>query len=423
MRCLVAALRAVEPGALVARTLATVNPSRVDSCLAVGKAAGAMADAARQWKRSTGRPWESELVVAPWDRSSASTANNRVPGDHPIPGTRSGDAADAVGRLIGSMDGERGLLLLLSGGTSSLIGAPVPGITDLSLATIFREVLASGLAIHEANAVRKRFLRWGAGRLAQVLHPSPVLALALSDVPYDEPGSIGSGPVTPDPLTAADVEQLVSRAGLGLPADALALLSAQRRGSEPETPKPGDPYFDDVEFRVIGDNQLACRAAAAQALSGGWPVAEAGEALHGEAREAGARFARRLIAAAGRGPVALVSGGETVVALGANHGTGGRNHEFALAAARELNGHPDIVVLACGTDGRDGGTAAAGALVDGHTWTRVGNGDAVMARHDTGTALAAIGAAMITGPTGTNVMDLAIGLAGPGVRDATAMAR
>jgi glycerate-2-kinase len=280
------------------------------------------------------------------------------------------------------------------------------------------------------NAVRRRFLCWGAGRLAVALAPARVHVVVASDVPGDDLATIGSGPCHPDPLTADDVVHLLERVSLHahLPRALRDHLEQVRRGALPETPKPGDPVFAGVRHEVVVGNRQALEGAARCARAQGLAPQVADEPLAGEASACGERIARALLAVRARqrreraAPTAcMLWGGETTVTLGNGlTGRGGRSQELALAAARVLGdagaAAHGIALLAAGTDGRDGPTDAAGAMVAGSTWDAIaragGNPAAALARHDAYPALARAGALVRTGPTGTNVMDVVIALVG-----------
>jgi hydroxypyruvate reductase len=312
--------------------------------------------------------------------------------------------------------------VLLSGGTSSLIAAPEAGITAAELAALYRLLLHSGLDIRAMNQVRKRFSRWGGGKLARALAPAHVRVYAVSDVIGDDLGAIGSGPCMPDPATALDVRLLLERAGLWrrIPASARRLVISAEGGTAPETPKPGESTFGRVTSEVIASNRLALDAAARRAVDSGVSASVMEAPIEGEASAVGEELATALLRAHSRGdsarPNCIIWGGETTVTLGESPGSGGRCQELALAAARVLDGGPDgLALLAAGTDGRDGPTDAAGAIVDSRTWSSIkaGGRDPVgdLARHNAYPALEAAGALLRTGHTGTNVMDVVIGLA------------
>jgi glycerate-2-kinase len=298
---------------------------------------------------------------------------------------------------------------------------------EADLTALYEMLLGSGLDIHQMNAVRKRFSRWAAGRLALGLAPSAIHCLAISDVPGDELGVIGSGPCVPDPTRAADVIELLRKADLEtrLSAEQRQYLKAVAQGTIPETPKPSHPAFAHVTARVIGSNDLALRGALEHARSLGVTPEIASEPLGGDAAAAGKRLAHQLIEARRQQPQSprcLLWGGETTVTLstGQDPRGGGRSQELALAAARELDAAGEdargIVLLAAGTDGRDGATNAAGACVDSGTWSAIAHGGrdpaAALARHESNGALASAGAHTLipAAATGTNVSDVAVGV-------------
>jgi glycerate 2-kinase len=332
--------------------------------------------------------------------------------------------------------------VLISGGASSLIGAPLRGMSEADYSHLHDMLLGSGLDIREMNAVRKRFSRWGGGRLALALAPAATYCLAISDVIGDDLSSIGSGPCVPDPYSVKDVIAILQKANLypRLASSFREHLVGTQRGVVPETPKRTHPAFAHVTARVIANNRVALDAAAAKAKEAGVPtVTVADAALEGEAVTAGGALARALIerrAQSGGAASVLICGGETTVVLPVIRNTpivrgrgdagtlppvpvpsGGRCQELALAAARvfaESNGAATgITLLAAGTDGRDGPTDAAGAIVNDTTWgaiTAAGRDPAAaLAAHESYQALDAVGALFRPGATGTNVSDVVIG--------------
>lgn len=378
--------------------------------IAIGKAAPAMAAAADEWQRAAGRGRESGVVVCPADAAADSARFPVIRGDHPVPGPGSAAAAAALLTASHGLTKEDRVLLLLSGGTSSLAAAPIPGLSGSSLRQVFRLLLASGLDIQDSNRIRKRFLLWGGGRLAAALAPARTVALAISDVANDDPATIGSGPVSPDPATAADVVRLLALHDLSLPDDAREALQQVVSGQAPETPKPGAPCFEGVQYEVIAGNRDALEAAAGAASRLGFDTTVHPEGLVGEAAVAGAAIAQQLLSEASTGRRALVLGGETTVSLGTATGVGGRSLELALAAARALAGNQSVLILAAGTDGIDGTSRLAGGLVDGETWRRIPRAAELLAAHDSARALTLADATLATGLTGTNVRDLVIAL-------------
>lgn len=412
-----AALRAADPAAAVASALAErplASPSPVH-VVAIGKAAAGMANAALAVLEATRTPLAGGVIVG----VHAASAGSRLPiciGDHPLPGINSARAADAIALALSGMPAPHQALVLLSGGASSLAAAPAEGITADDLTTLWEFLLRSGQPIGVMNAIRKRCLRWGAGRLAAALAPRPVTVLCISDVIGDDPGTIGSGPCAPDPRSAREVLGILEpmAGSRDIPVSVRRLLERQAAGALPDTLKPGDPTFRNVTTRVIASNRLAVQGVRTRAQALGLSVLAGASDLSGEAREAGTRIGA-FLRAGGDGANCFVWGGETTVTLGVDTtGLGGRCQELALAAAAELEDVPGVALLAAGTDGRDGPTDAAGALVDGTTWARVtGAGrdpEHDLASHDAYHALEAGDALLRTGPTGTNVMDVVIGL-------------
>ncbi|MCC7131184.1 MAG: DUF4147 domain-containing protein, partial [Gemmatimonadales bacterium] len=250
-----------------------------------------------------------------------------------------------------------------------------------------------------------------------------VRAFVLSDVPGDHPADIGSGPCEPDPTTASEIRQLLEtvRATVDVPEVATRLLDRVIRGDLAETPKPGDPGLERVATRIVASNGTALDGAVERAQALGYRVIRHPGLIIGDAAGAGRALVRDALAANAGTGTAWIAGGETTVALGGSPGRGGRCQELALAAARELAAAParrPIVVLAGGTDGRDGPTDAAGAVVDPTTWATIADRgidpERALAGHDAYPALAAAGALLRQGLTGTNVMDVMVALVGEG---------
>ena len=385
--------------------------------IAVGKAAHAMAATAVQELAARGSRVAGGIIVATDAAPAPHPAIESLVADHPIPGERSAHAAGRLGLLCDGVGDGDAILVLISGGASSLVGAPVDGVPTKDLASLHALLLASGLDIARTNLVRKRFSRWGAGRLAVALTPALVLPIILSDVPGDDPAVVASGPCSPDPAMARDVESVIREAGIAsrLPLSLGSYLGAVRSGDRQETPKPGSPVFALVRTPIVGGNRSALEAAAKRAHDFGVQrVLVDSRPLHGDATAVGRAVARALGGAA-PGTV-LLYGGETTVTLPAAHGTGGRNQQLALAAAEVLGdlSAPPAALLAVGTDGRDGPTDAAGAIVTNDTWRAIGaagvNAASALNRCDSYHALDAVGALVRTGPTGTNVADIVIAI-------------
>ncbi|HKV12407.1 MAG TPA: DUF4147 domain-containing protein [Thermoanaerobaculia bacterium] len=394
------ALAAVDPERLVRDALSPREKS-FGAVLALGKAASALARGVRDAgaRRLLVRTQSAPALLDPaWEQKA---------GGHPLSDLQSVSAGTRLLEWLAEIPPGRPLLVLLSGGSSACVEKPAPGISLDDLIATQKALLASGLPIHSVNAVRKHLSALKGGGALRVTGglASRVLALLLSDVPGDDPATIGSGPFVADPTTYA--EALAAVSGLAIPDAVRRHLAAGARGEIPETLKPGDPLLDRVETVLLGSARTAVDAVVAEARRRDLDVL--GGELEGEAAAA----ARGLVERGRALGKSLVLGGETTVTLRGETGRGGRNQELALAAAREIAGSADELVFTLATDGEDGPTRAAGGVVDGATWEAVRRAgidpDAALARHDSGTALAAVpGALLATGPTGTNVGDLAV---------------
>ncbi len=425
-----AAVAAAAPGPAVERALAELpdDGPRAVWLFALGKAASPMARAAVASLAGRGREPVGGLIVPPAGGPVPHPALALVVGDHPEPGPGSLAAAEALGRAAALVGPDDEAWVLLSGGATSLLGAPVEGVSSGELTALYALLLASGLDITAMNRIRKRFSRWGGGRLAAALAPARVRVFIVSDVIGDDLASIASGPCVPDPTSAAEVHAALESAGLWsrIPPPLRDQVTAAEQGRAPETPKPGDPAFARVETRLIASNRLALDAAAARAKALGLTPRIMEPVLSGEAAAVGRQISTTVLSYCQRSgsqpeqsSVCCIWGGETTVSLGsAPAGRGGRSQELALAAAEGLataprNSAPTI--LAAGTDGRDGPTDAAGAVVDAHTWAairRAGRDPGRdLAAHDAYPALDAAGALLRPGLTGTNVMDVVFAVA------------
>lgn len=337
---------------------------------------------------------------------------------HPVPDEAGVAGARRQLELLAGLNPDALVLGLFSGGGSALLPAPAEGLTLAEKQETTRLLLACGATIDEINALRKHLSAIKGGLLARAAAPARVVALMLSDVIGDPLDTIASGPTHPDSTTFGDCLAIVDRYDLRdqLPSPVRRHLEAGARGERPETPKPKDPCFARAESLVIGNSRLAIDAAANQASALGYEVCVLTSRLQGEARHAATALVsiaqetaetNRPIAR----PACLIAGGETTVTLRSD-GKGGRNQELALAASLQLDGWPTITLLSGGTDGTDGPTDAAGALADGQTLSRARaqglDARAFLDRHDSYPFFAALDDLVITGPTGTNVMDLQI---------------
>jgi glycerate-2-kinase len=331
---------------------------------------------------------------------------------HPVPDDRSVRAATTALRTAEGLGSGDTLLLLISGGASSLWASPVEGLNLDNKRRVTEMLLRSGVDIAALNAVRKHLSRIKGGGLARVAHPAPVATLAVSDVRGDRVDVIGSGPAAPDPTSFADAIRVLRDAGLleTVPAAVRTHLSEGAAGRRLETPKSGDPVFDKVRHRTVSNLEDALRTAAGEAESRGLRVWSLGACLYGAAREEARRLALEIPRARERGADLLIAGGEPTVRVRGG-GRGGRAQETALAFALAISGEA-VTALFAGTDGTDGPTDAAGAVVDGGTVARARNLGLDPAAHldanDAYPLLEATGDLIRTGPTDTNVTDLAL---------------
>jgi len=333
---------------------------------------------------------------------------------HPIPDARGEEGARRIAEIAGRATAGDLLICLISGGASALLPLPAPPVTLKELQQTTELLLHCGANIHEFNSVRKHISAIQGGQLARLAHPATLLTLILSDVIGDDLDVIGSGPTVPDSSTSADAGAVFEKYGLW---DQVPGGVRQRiLSGAGETPKPGDPIFDRVNNLIIGSNRLAVDAAAHKARALGYRTIVLSTSVQGEAREVARVHAgiAREIRTSGRPvrpPACIVSGGETTVTV-RGQGKGGRNQEFALAAAIDLAGIDEAVILSAGTDGSDGPTDAAGALADGTTLAKaLAQGlDArvCLKNNDSYLFFDGLGDLVKTGPTGTNVADLQV---------------
>lgn len=390
---------------------------------AVGKGAHGMASGAMEALRDRNATVLGGLVVSHAPDRAATHGLDATEGDHPTPGPSSFAAADRLAALASRTTGDSDAIVLVSGGATSLIAGPVPGIEESDLQKTFSALLASGADIELMNAVRKRLLRFGAGRLALALNCRRVHCLIASDVMGNDPASIASGPCVPDRSTARETRTRAQQAGVWdtLPTPVRAHLDAMAEGNVPDVPAHDHARFATTSVRVILDRTDAERGAATAAGDLGASVEIQPDPLSGDAAAAGRRFADQLLARDRRSSDCIIWSGETTVTLGDAPGTGGRCQEFALACAMALEAAGTsargITVLAAGTDGRDGPTDAAGAIVDATTPGRIrtkGMDPASALRaHSSYDVLDPVGALVKVGPTGTNVNDLVLAVLQP----------
>jgi glycerate 2-kinase len=332
-----------------------------------------------------------------------------VEASHPVPDARGLKAAERICSLVEGLGHDDLVLALISGGGSALLTLPAPGLTLQDKQAVNAALLRSGASIGEMNVVRKHLSAIKGGRLATAAYPAQVVTLVISDVPGDDPALIASGPTVADPSTFADAVAVLKKYGINEPKSAIDYL---KRG-EDETPKASDLRLSKAITTTIAAPQLSLEAAAEVARKAGITPLILGDTLEGEAREVGRVMAGISRQTAQRGqpvepPVVLLSGGETTVTV-KGKGRGGRNVEFLLSLAVELDGISNVFALAGDTDGVDGSEEIAGAIVAPDTLSRalaLGiDAKAMLANNDGHSFFEALGDQVITGPTRTNVND------------------
>jgi hydroxypyruvate reductase len=402
---LASAIEAAKPAQVIYRYLPRQRPRGRTIVLGAGKAAAAMAKAVED--RIT---WPIEgLVVTRYGHVVPCRQIEVVKAAHPVPDQAGQAAAARILERAKEAGPDDLVLCLISGGASALLSLPAPGLTLEDKQALNRALLACGADIGQMNTVRKHLSAIKGGRLALAAHPAKVITLIISDVPGDDPATVGSGPTVADPTTRAEALAILKRYGIVQPAAALDYL----RKAKDETPKPGDPRLARNEVHIIATPQSALEAAAAIALDHGVRPVVLGDAIEGEAREvakvmAGIAMQVRRHAQPVPPPCVLLSGGETTVTM-RGQGRGGRNTEFLLALAIQLNGAAGVWALAADTDGIDGSDDHAGALLGPDSLARAAerglDAKALLADNNSYEFFAGLDDLVVTGPTLTNVND------------------
>lgn len=390
------------------------------SLVAIGKAAVPMG---RAIEDVMGDDLDRELAITKYGHASNSLRNCiPIEAGHPVPDQAGEKAAQFIESLVRPLEARDLLIVAVSGGASALLPAPAFPVTLAAKQQTTELLLKAGANIRQLNAVRKHLSFLKGGRLAALAYPATVLGLLLSDVIGDPLDVIGSGPIAPDSSTFAEAITVLKEFELldQVPEVVRSRLERGAAGRIEETPKPGDPIFRNVHNIIVGSNQLALEAAASEARELGYRTLILSSSLEGETCEIASSQAQMLreIAASGRpisAPACILSGGETTVTV-RGAGQGGRNQEFALAAAPGIAGLDNVAVLSAGTDGTDGPTDAAGAIATGRTIARAHQLGLSVAGHlannDSYWFFEKLGDLIRTGPTGTNVMDIHVMLAG-----------
>ncbi len=339
-------------------------------------------------------------------------------GGHPLPDEGGLEGTKRLIDDLGDTRPEDRVFFLLTGGGSALLVAPAEGLSLEDKIDTTRLLLGCGATIQEMNTLRKHLSAVKGGRLLERIAPARSTTLIISDVVGDDLASIGSGPTAPDPTTFEDSLEILNRYDLmdKVPEKVRFRLSEGAEGRIKETPKSADGLFEETQHLILASNRLSVNTARKRAGDLGFDVEVFAHEMVGSTHEQARGFAERLAQRSGRRPLVLLAGGETTLKVEGT-GKGGRNQEFALVVAREIEGQEDLLILSAGTDGTDGPTDAAGAFADGTTYARARvqglDPQSYLINNDSYTLFKALGDLLITGPTGTNVMDLVIGIAGP----------
>lgn len=412
-----AAVEAVQPAALMRRLVflangvafqdASLAPRGELVLVALGKAAPGLVSAfLTRCRRSPDRVF----ALAPYGVPAPAEVEPLLwRAAHPIPDEAGERATAELLRLLAGLDPEDGVLLLLSGGSSALLARPLPGLQRQQVVDVTRALLRAGAPIHELNTVRKHLLAATGGRLAAACQ-APMLTLVLSDVPGDDLATVGCGPTVADPTTFADAAAVLQRRDLaGQFPQMAAFFAAGARGEFADSPKPGAAALSRSRACLFGSSREALEAAADTAAAVGFSTITLTRTFRGEARQVGDTLGTLARHLAPTSPCALLAAGETTVTV-RGAGRGGRNLEAALAAASALHGCSGRCILLAGSDGVDGDSPAAGAVVDGDTLRRAAqrgrDAAAALADNDCWGFFEGSDEAIITGFTGTNVADL-----------------
>lgn len=402
-----AAIASAQPALCIPPHLPAAPKGRL-IVIGAGKASAAMAQAVEaHWPGDKSQL--QGLVVTRYGYAVPCAHIEIVEASHPVPDAAGERAAQRMLQLVSGLHEDDLVLCLISGGGSSLLPLPAAGLSLDDKMELNRALLASGATISEMNCVRRHLSAIKGGRLAAACYPARVLTLLISDVPGDDPINIASGPTVGDPTTCADALAIVRRYAIALPTAAWELLESGRG----ESIKPDDPRLARSEVRMIATPQKALEAAAQVARAAGIAAHILSDALEGEARDVGKVLAGIALQVAQHGqpftaPCVLLSGGETTVTLRGN-GSGGRNVECLLSMALTLNGHARIHALAGDTDGVDGQEEIAGALLApdslARAWALGLKPQDELSNNNGHGFFGALGDAVVTGPTLTNVND------------------
>ena len=383
-----------------------------------GKACAPMAKA---MEGLLGDKIDNGIIVVKYDHGLSLKKIETVEASHPIPDENGERGASDILRLL-SGTGEKDLIIcLISGGGSALLVQPHKGITLQDIQTASAELLACGATIDEINTVRKHLSSIKGGQLAKAAYPSTLITLMLSDVVGDPMDIIASGPTVPDGSTFEDAYSIIQKYSLEekISNSVCGFLGSGKIGEIEETPEHGNKIFDNTQNVIVGSNKIALNAAEKRAKDLGYNTIVLSSLVEGESRDV-AKFFAAIAKEVSRTdtpvskPACIIAGGETTVTI-RGKGKGGRNQEFALSAAMEIEGFEGVVILSAGTDGTDGPTDATGAIVDSNTCKDARkkfnlNAEEFLSRNDSYNFFKKTGEHIVTGPTMTNVMDIMISL-------------
>jgi hydroxypyruvate reductase len=421
-------LQAVEPGAAIKRCCKsdgeflyvgsrTYHLPQYKNLYVIG-AGKATAPMAAAIEDILGERSPEGIIIVKYDHLADLQRINLIEAGHPLPDSNGEKGADAILNLVKKSGKDDLILCLLSGGGSALLPLPFNGITLKNKQDTSKVLLSCGATIHEINTLRKHTSKIKGGRLAQAAYPATIISLILSDVVGDDLDIIASGPTVPDLSSFSDCMKILERYHIKdkIPVNILNHIESGISGKIPETPKAGDPAFKKTQNLIVASNIESLMAAKEKAERLEYNVILLSSMIVGETRDVAqvhGAIAKEIIKTGNpiSPPACILSGGETTVTISGN-GLGGRNQEFALAAAIDISGHKDVVVLSGGTDGTDGPTDAAGAFSDTYSLDRAkGMGldpYHFLANNDAYHFFEKLDDLLITGPTNTNVMDLRI---------------
>lgn len=361
---------------------------------------------------------DSGIIIAPRETVSKARLEKieTLPSTHPIPSMLGVRASERLLEYATSADSETLVIFLLSGGASALLPLPAPPLTLEDKAQTTKLLLNCGATIDEINIVRRHLSEIKGGRLVNKLGNARIISLIISDVVGDRLEAIGSGPTAPDPTTFKDAYEVLKRYNLWdkIPENVRRRIEDGLKGVVDENPKPGDPIFDRVQNIIVAGISNACEVARRHLLQRNYPVRVLTRYMEGEASEIG-RFLASILReyASRRKKAAIVCGGETTVRV-RGHGIGGRNQELALSASINISNLAYSCLISVGTDGVDGPTNAAGAIIDNETYReaveRGLNPVAYLVDNNSYEFFKRVGGHVITEPTGTNVGDIVIGV-------------